>query len=122
MLSDKEVEEKLALWGASNPRTQLGALALQASEVIARFRAKLSYERAKADVNDHSEELLEIRRRLEEELADAVNALYVNEEEKSAITRAIADAESREQFKQADALRALFSRLRVQKERTANAF
>jgi len=121
MLSDREVEEKLTLWGASNPRTELGSLALQASEALAQLRAKLAYERAKADINDHTEEFREIRSRLEEQLADAVNALYVNEEEKAAIIRAIADAESREQFKQADALRAVFSRLRIQGGKVPNA-
>lgn len=59
-MTDKEIEQKLSLWGAGRPKTAEGQLALQAADVISRLRAELRYERARADLNDHADELREL--------------------------------------------------------------
>jgi hypothetical protein len=59
-VTDKEIEQKLSLWGAGRPKTVEGQLALQAADVISKLRAELKYERARSDLNDHTEELREL--------------------------------------------------------------
>jgi hypothetical protein len=56
-VTDKEIEQKLSLWAARQPKTEAAQLMLEAAEEIVRLRAALRYEKARADVNNHKEEL-----------------------------------------------------------------
>lgn len=55
--TDTEIERKLSLWAARQPKTEAAQLMLEAAEEIVRLRGVVRYERARADLNDHKEEL-----------------------------------------------------------------
>lgn len=52
-----DIDKRLTLCAARQPRTESAALMLEAVEEILRLRASVRYERARCDVNDHTEEL-----------------------------------------------------------------
>lgn len=56
-MTDKELEKKLTLWAVQRPKTEEAQLMLKAADAIVRLQAELRYERARADLNDHKEEL-----------------------------------------------------------------
>jgi hypothetical protein len=60
-VTDKEIEKKLTFWAAKNPRAPEAGLLIAAADAIVRLRAELRYEKARADLNDHSDELRDLR-------------------------------------------------------------
>ena len=65
MRVDTEIEKALTMWAARQPRTEAAQLMLMAAETIIRLRAAVKYEKARADANDHEEELRELRAQLQ---------------------------------------------------------
>ena len=54
-----DIVERLRSWVYTD---SIYATAREAAEEIERLRAELRYERARADLHDHSEELVDLRR------------------------------------------------------------
>ena len=59
-MSDTDIERKLTLLAAKQPKTEEAQLMLKAAETIIRLRAEVNYERARADLNNQAEELHEL--------------------------------------------------------------
>ena len=56
-MDDKDIERRLTLWAAKQPRTEEAQLMLTAAETICTLRAQLRYERARAEMNEHADDL-----------------------------------------------------------------
>lgn len=64
MRVDTEIEKALTMWAARQPRADAAPLMLMAAETIIKLRAAVKYEKARADANDHTAELRELRAQL----------------------------------------------------------
>ena len=53
-MTDREIEQKLTLLAAGDPKTETAQLMLRAADVISRLRSEVNYERARADLNNNT--------------------------------------------------------------------
>ena len=61
-MSDTEIERKLTLWAAQQPKTEAAKMMLEAAEEIVRLRGEVRYERAKSELHgDETFEKLEFK-------------------------------------------------------------